>query len=262
MSVLLYPRLTPLAARTRLTEHSGRTIDGLRQGAEPRHPDMYYPATGGEPARQENLDKLAQTIRQTVSYCGYPAAAIDASRIAADRAVALALIDNMTLQPAEASARDLWTFLAVQLVPDVVAWRWQHSTSEERWICTDITRHAFGRLWWHAYTLTTITPDGHRDASLLDKVTESDLNQIFERRTIGGRPALARAIVRAVTDPDLAPQHIARRRVIRDVSKRIRRLLPFTMFLALSEADLQRRIDELVRESVAALPHGLAAQAP
>ncbi|MEV6846566.1 DUF6339 family protein [Actinoplanes sp. NPDC051411] len=253
MTLLLYPRLTPLAARAGLTEQTGKTLDALRRGAGPRHPDMYYAATGGEPASVEHLTRLADKLRDSVTHHGYPHPGTEASRIAADRALAAAMIDNMCLRPAEAAAKDLWTFLAVQLVPDVVAWRWQSPTSEQRWICSDITRHALGRLWWQAYTLGVVTADGSTDIALLQRLSESDLNQIFERRTIGGRPALARAIVRAVTEPDLAPPHIARRRVIRDVTKRVRRLLPFTLFLTLDDERLQARVDDLVRESVKAL---------
>lgn len=262
MTLLLYPRLTPLAARARLAEHSGRTIDALRRGAEPRHPDMYYAATGGEPTGVEHLNRLAETLRQTVTDHGYPEQVTDTSHIAADRALASAMIDNMRLRPSEAAANDLWTFLAVQLVPDVVAWRWQSGASEQRWICSDITRHSLGRLWWQAYTLGTTTGDGRTDTSLLQMLSESDLNQIFERRSIGGRPALARAIARAVTDPDLAPPHIARRRVIRDVTKRVRRLLPFTLFLALHDERLQARADDLVRDSVKALEQTLRTKQP
>ncbi|MEU4244877.1 DUF6339 family protein [Actinoplanes sp. NPDC026619] len=253
MTLLLYPRLTPLAARTGLTEHAGKTLAALRRSAGPRHPDMYYAATGGEPASVEHLTRLADKLRESVANQGYPDDGTDAAHIAADRALASTMIDTMRLRPAEAAAKDLWTFLAIQLVPDVVAWRWQGPTSEQRWICSDITRHALGRLWWQAYTLGTTTADGSTDTALLQRLSESDLNQIFERRAIGGRPALARAIARAVTDPDLASPHIARRRVIRDVTKRVRRLLPFTLFLTLHDERLQARVDDLVRQSVKAL---------
>ncbi|MDI6099237.1 DUF6339 family protein [Actinoplanes sp. NEAU-A12] len=253
MTLLLYPRLTPLAARAVLAEHTGKTLEALRRGAELRHPDMYYAATGGEPAGVEHLTVLADKLRGSVVDHGYPNAVTDAAHISADRALAAAMIDTMRLRPSEAAAKDLWTFLAVGLLPDVVAWRWQSPTSEQRWICSDITRHALGRLWWQAYTLGTRTAVGTTDTALLQRLSESDLNQIFERRAIGGRPALARAIARAVTDPDLAPPHIARRRIIRDVTKRVRRLLPFTLFLTLPDERLQTRIDDLVRESVKAL---------
>lgn len=253
MTLLLYPRLTPLAARARLADHVGRTPDELRHSAEPHHPDMYFAATGGEPARAEHLNRLADLLRETVREHGYPNPATDPARIAADRALASALIHHMQLRPAEAAARDMWTFLAVQLVPDIVAWRWQNATGDQRWICSDITRHALGRLWWQAHTLAVPTADGRTDLTLLELLSESDLNQIFERRTIGGRPALARAIARAVTDPDLAQPHIARRRIIRDVTKRVRRLLPFTLFLALDDDQLQSRVEELVRDSIKAL---------
>jgi hypothetical protein len=253
MKLLLYPRLTPLAARARLAEYTGGTVDDLRRNSEPRHPDMYFAATGGEPASGDHLNRLADTLRQTVTAHGYPEPADDEAHTKADRALAAVLIDHMRLRPAEAGAKDLWTFLAVQLVPDVVAWRWQDTTSDQRWICSDITRHALGRLWWQAYTLGTPTADGGTDTSLLTGLNESELNQIFERRSIGGRPALARAVARAIVNPDFKSPHIAPRRVIRDVTKRIRRLLPFTLFLALDETHLQTRIDELVLESVKAL---------
>jgi hypothetical protein len=253
MTSLLYPRLTPLAARTRLAEHSGKSIDALRKTAEHRHPDMYYAATGGEPASSEHLTALADAIRVAAGRHGYPRSATDSARTGADRTLAAALFRLMHLNPAEAAVKDSWTFLSVQLVPDVVAWRWEATTSTERWLCLDITRHSLGRLWWHAYTLGIPSADGGVDLTLLERLTESDLNQIFERRSIGGRPPLARAIARSVTDAELVPADIARRRVIRDVTSRVRRLLPFTMFLAVDDTRLQARIDQLVRDAVQAL---------
>jgi hypothetical protein len=253
MSLLLYPRLTPLTAQAQLNLNRGKDIDDLARAADVYHPDMQYAPTGGEPASAEHLRLIADTVRGIAKNYGYPYPSANNARIACDRAMAATLFREMRLLPVEAAAKDIWTFFSVVVVPDVVEWRWQAAPNpEQRWICSDITRHSIGRLWWQAFTLGTRTDDGI-DLTLLEMLTESDLNQIFEKRSIGGRPALARAIARAIADPAVVPPTMPRRPVIRDVTKRIRRLLPFTLFLALDEPTLALRIDDLVRDSLNAL---------
>ena len=118
----------------------------------------------------------------------------------------------------------------------------------ERWIGTGLVRHALARLWWQAHALAE-TRHGCPDYGLLDRLSESDLNQIFERRTIGGTPPLAREL----TAPRLQNTVLPRRAVVRDVTKRLRRLLPYTSFTSLDETVIQHRMHALVSQSIEAL---------
>ena len=203
---------------------------------------------------RDQLERLAMTVRDCARRFGYPDSMKqgDQRLVEFDKSLARALFGEMGLVPSEAAVPEIWTFMAVRLLPDVVAWRWQQGFNEERWIGRTLVRHTFGRLWWQAYALGVPTQYG-RDFSLLDALTESDLNQIFERRSIGGNAELARALAVELTDPRIASSSLPRRDVVRDVTKRVSRLIPFTSFPALDETQLRARLRSLADESLKAL---------
>jgi hypothetical protein len=99
----------------------------------------------------------------------------------------------------------------------------------------------FSRLWWQALTFGSPTEVGGIDFSLLRRLSESDLNQLTERRSIGGNPRLARALARAVLESDAA-----RREVIREVTPKLRRRLAFIDFSSLSDSQIDDQIRSLI----------------
>ncbi|WP_350274845.1 hypothetical protein [Kribbella sp. HUAS MG21] len=149
----------------------------------------------------------------------------------------------MDITWAEAGTRSIWSFVALVPLPEVTYWRFG-VTNVERWVATDLTRHTWARLWWQAVVFES-------DPELLGLLTESDLNQLLERRAIGGDPRLVRCIARAVVQGDLAG--IPRRRVIRDVSQRLVRHLAFVDVRALDVRTLIDWCTYLVGESVASI---------
>ena len=95
----------------------------------------------------------------------------------------------MALVPAEAAVPEVWTFVACQLVPDVVMWRWGRD-NQERWLGRGLVRHAFGRLWWQAHVLVEKI-DGDCDYRLIDRLSEADLNQVFLHLLVNTAQAIA-----------------------------------------------------------------------
>ena len=250
---LLYPQLDRLAAQASLREHVLRSPAQLAASAGAEDPAAVYAATGGVVAPIGHIRALADGIRDIARAAGCPSPSSVAQRSAFDRQLGPYLRSEMDLDPAHAAAGDMWTFFAVRVVPDVVAWRFGFE-NEERWICSDLTRHALGRLWWQAYALEERRGD-QVSYDLLEVLSESELNQVFERRSIGGTPALARAVIRAVAQYR-PPAGVARRDLIRDATKRLRRLLPFTSFLCLPEPVLYSRVREVFEASGEALASG------
>ncbi|MFF4104050.1 DUF6339 family protein [Streptomyces sp. NPDC001903] len=247
---LLYPRITPAEAAALLTEYDALSVEDLEKRAGVS-PVAFYGTTGGHPADVAHLESLAQDLRACAQGAGYPQAPDDRNKILFDRAAAKILHATMDITPAEAGQPDMWTHFATCLVPDVVAWRFG-TRAPKRWIGAGLVRHTLARLWWQAHVLA-VTREGSTDYGLLDDLTESDLNQIFERRAIGGTPPLARALARELTTPRLYGAAVPRRDVVRDTAKRLRRLLPYTSFTSLDEAVVQRRVHALVSESIEAL---------
>ena len=107
------------------------------------------------------------------------------------------------------ATEDWWSFVALVPLPQLTYWRFGFG-NRERWIAGDLTRHTWARLWWQAVVF-----EGH--VELLAALSESDLNQLLERRIIGGDPRLTRALRHAVT----GCQEASRRILIRDAAKRL-----------------------------------------
>jgi hypothetical protein len=252
----LYPRLPDHEGRLLIRQFDGLSPTDIRSRAQLNHPGNTYAPTGGVPAGVEHLRNCASAIRDCAGNHGYPSTApgLRAGTIF-DHRLAPLLHQTMDLVPAEAAAPEVWTFVACQLVPDVVMWRWGLG-NQERWLGRGLVRHAFGRLWWQAHVLVDES-NGVRDYRLLDRLSEADLNQVFERRTIGGVPPLARALAHELTTAAVDAADVPRRDIVRDVTKRLRRLLPYTTFLGVDESIVRRRVAELVQESIQQLgiPH-------
>ncbi|MBT9293985.1 hypothetical protein M2405_001513 [Rhodococcus erythropolis] len=90
-------------------------------------------------------------------------------------------------------------------------------------------------------TFATVV-DGVADYSLLRKLSESDLNQITERRSIAGVTPLARSIARILIEGG------GQRKVLRDAVPRLRRLMAFIDFSILSDEQLDDRVRAIFRE--------------
>ncbi|HEY9264081.1 MAG TPA: DUF6339 family protein [Mycobacterium sp.] len=127
-------------------------------------------------------------------------------------------------------------------MPDLTRWRFGSDRNPERWIATDLTRHTWSRAWWQGTLFA-----GHLE--LLDELTESDLNQILERRVIGGDARLATEIARAVLDVEKTGS-VSRRALIRDTTARLRRRLAFVDARALSDDDVEDMCRGIAQESL------------
>jgi hypothetical protein len=242
----LWPRLGPTVARTIYHGLRRRTIQELASGSRPTHDRVTYAATGGRRVPQSEIIALTDDLRRTAHEFGYPKPAEDAQRIAFDRAGAEVLYARMDITSVEAAHNGVWNFLALVAAPDLVLWRWTGSTNVERWICTDRTRHMFARLWWQALTFHIRTEDERPDHSLLRSLSESDLNQITERRSIAGNPRLAQAVARMLAS---APAETRRRDLLRTITPRLRRRLAFIDFAVLTDEQLDDHLRALARDA-------------
>lgn len=241
----LWPRLRKSQAileYRKLAEHPAR----LTKASRPAHPQMTYAATGGRRVDDDTVTALAETIRATAIDFGFPSPASDSERIAFDRAAAEQIYRAMSITGAEAGVREIWSFLAVVAIPDVTRWRFP-GDNLERWIASDLTRHMYARLWWQARTFAVTRGDGSLDFSLLRGLSESDLNQLTERRSIGGLAPLARSIAR-VLDTE-GRQGSERRSDLRYATAKIRRLLAFIDFSGLSDDQIDDRVRAVLHEA-------------
>ncbi len=232
---MLWPRLTASVASAMYLE--------ARQGQltpAGSHPAQFFAPVGGRRITPGEVALMASDIRRLAEEFGFPHRSDTSARIAFDRAAAPRVRENMDLSWSEAAARDIWSFLALVALPDVTSWRFG-SDNQERWVASDPNRHTWSRLWWQAIVFED-------DFALLSELTESDLNQLFERRRIGGDPRLARAIARAVVSRTADGE--GRREIIRDVTARVRRRLAWADMYSLESDVLGSVMSQFVEESI------------
>ncbi|MBF4513631.1 hypothetical protein ITJ66_14165 [Plantibacter sp. VKM Ac-2885] len=207
------------------------------------HPAQVYAPVGGARADEHKLAEARTMLFEVAVAFGFPDVPPDAGRIAFDRAAAAVIVIAFDLTWAEAGARDVWSFVSLVLMPDITRWRFSDSVNRERWIATDLTRHMWSRLWWQG------TIFGNDD-DLLRALSESDLNQLLERRSIGGDPNLVRSLGRAVVQSE---RQVTRRELIRESTARIRRRLAFIDARTLSQLQLDAMCAAIVDESASAI---------
>jgi hypothetical protein len=164
-------------------------------------------------------------------------------RTAFDKEAAAAIFADMRITSFEASQPDVWSFLSLVAMPNITRWRFG-IRNPERWIASDLTRHMFSRLWWQAFTFG-IETGGELDLSLLSQLKESDLNQLTERKSIGGNHRLVRIVA-----AELTRDGGSRRDVLRDFAPRLRARTPFIEFASLSDDQLRRTVRTLLDEDV------------
>lgn len=222
----LWPRLPETIAES---EFEVLPRDGPRTGAL-RHPAQIYTPVGGARATDADIRALIERLEHVARRYGFPTAQPAPVRVAFDREAATALRVSLDLSWSEAGQPGTWSFVALVVVPHLTYWRFG-TNNPERWIASDLTRHTWARLWWQAVVFES-------DPQVFHDLTESDLNQLLERRTLGGDARVTCALARAIVER--TPEGgTPRRAVIRDATARLRRRLEFIDPAAIGDADLR-----------------------
>ena len=237
---MLYPRLPDEVARNIYAE----VTDHARLKPALQHFAQTYAPVGGRRATEPEIERFAVAARDLATQYGFPEPASDSKRIQFDRAAAALLGATLELSWAEASSAGVWSFIALVVLPDLTAWRFKGS-NVERWIASDLTRHTWARLWWQWIVFQP-------DLALLDELSESDLNQLLERRSIGGDPRLVVVLGRGVLNAGELGA-VPRRALIRDVTARAMRQLAYIDVRSLDDDDLHSLCSSLVQESLGSL---------
>lgn len=206
------------------------------------HADQTWAPIGPRVA-EKKIKSFADALTALAGEYGYPLTS--SQNIAFDRAAAGLMRNHLDLTWAEAGNRDLWSFVSLVVLPHVTMWRFGVE-NRERWVASDLTRHTWARLWWQALVFA-----GNED--VLAALSESDLNQLLERRSIGGDPRLVVTLAKAII---ATPPTFARREVIRHVTPRLRRYLAFVDARALNENQLEEMCRVLCGQTLAALGSG------
>jgi hypothetical protein len=221
--VLLYPRLSPRAARTLLVQLSQLTMPELQAVAGASHEDEVFPATGGTRATAPQLQALRERVVELAMSAGFPAEVGQDAAARFDVAVG-AQLAALPMTPGEAARDDVWAFLTLVLLPDVACWRFPDRN--ERRLLGGV-RNAFQRMWWRAFVL--------RDAEAQDpwhllRLPEDALVGLMERPGISSNPRVALEIARTIEHLAGTVPSASREDAWRDAYKRIRQRIPIVNF--------------------------------
>lgn len=268
----LYPRLLSNDAQALFDRYSSMLIDDeltaadLSDHAGPATDDCIFASTGPQHVSEDELRELRYAVVELARQCGFPGESpTTASRVSFDRRARRALLERTGLFPAEAAVYEVWSFVALRLLPDVAFWRWPAAAiregsgdlrhNRERFVGVDLTRHAFGRLWWTGLLATARASDRTKPFEWIEIIGEADLDQIFTRRdAYGASPEAFRSILRcwaqAIGPGGILEGARDRRLVHRDALKRLLRRGAFVRYDLLEEAELDETVRELYREAM------------
>lgn len=181
----LWPRLPLPRARARVSQLVGRSLEELERASVGATGSLLFAPTGGAPVDQATIRSLRQDLDRTAVRAGYPSIRTRAAHATFDDA-ALRLLADFPIPVGEAIRPETWAWIAVELVPHLVTWRWTDKNgkvSTERFAGT-LVRNSLGRLWYQANRLD-------RGRTHPDRWLYSDLFTSDQAVALLERPGLA-----------------------------------------------------------------------
>ena len=257
----LFPRLLDVFAVSEYERIRTESPVALASAVKTQHEMQIWPAVGSR-VTAPDLDGLRNATLDAigVAHGRWPEQPSAGQVVEVDRRIARALFDDGGLTVSEGSSREVWSFLALVLKPDVVRWRAGGSVAIERFVCRDLTRHTLARLWWRALLFTDGLEDPEAGWALWRKteIGEADMDQLQTRRTTFGRnPTVFRAMIRLYPDviAGAAQAGVSPREVWREAFIGwIGRLGAFTELKALTEDELVSELKWVLKRRVLGIP--------
>lgn len=244
--MLIYPRLPGAIARTIAAELAILPPDEARSRAALEHDAATYAPTGGSRVTTIHLRTVQSSLRSLADE--HLGQAGDAKGATFDLAAARVLHAELQIPAGDAANSGVWQFLTCILCPDIVRLRFpgkEGASDPKRFLSGP--RNTLGRLWWRAHIF--------RDSpGVLEKLGEDEVVQIMERPEVAGHRALVAELSRRldhVSRNSVLPA--SRMIVMRDVMKRVRRLLPVLSFESLETRELEQVVARIFQDSISAL---------
>lgn len=198
-----FPRLSAVQAKVAVAKLLGKSNEQLRLESRVL-PDLEterFAATGMQRVSASELKALQEQVRIQMNATGYPDGGVGA-RADVDRAIARTLA-GLDLPIGEMLRPDVWTWMAIHLLPDYLSWRWAKSDGSitEARVSGSIHRNALGRLWLRGVVFDRGTGSSDR-WGLMDRIPEDGAMAILERTTVSADHRLARAVAQAWVDTE------------------------------------------------------------
>ncbi|WP_133248842.1 hypothetical protein [Pseudomonas sp. CC120222-01a] len=151
-----------------------------------------FAPTGGSPISTKTLVELRLEILRIKDECQSQRKTLRSDFSSFDFRVAILLINKDFLSSGECFRDDVWAFLSIVVMPDIVSWRFGGSV--ERYFGG--VRNTFQRLWMRGMLFDRGMQSDNR-WGLLSELSEDAFLQIVERPGIASSPVIATALAEA-----------------------------------------------------------------
>ena len=151
-----------------------------------------------------------------------------------DRKLAEFLYSNLDITPSMASDIEMWAYLNIILIPDVVTWRWLNKgvVNPERFILP--TRNYLGSLWW-SYVIYRYDSN---DSDKYDTISADQFAGFFERTNSRGLPNYIHKFVLFLEKQASIDHKKVENDVIREMNKLLKIEFAYRDYLCLSEEEI------------------------
>lgn len=239
MATTLLPRLDLLLATTFLKNLGPENLKFSEQNFERLKERAQFAASGGSPIEMEELFNLRNRLLELAKNQGFPLNNSMHAKTTFDKEATKFIAEIKLFNSAEVMRDDIWTFICVALIPDIVQWRFP-SANHERFLGG--VRNTLQRLWFRAMALDR-GPDSINRWELVEELTEDAFVQITERAAIAADTLLARAIAEGWIRMANAIGRTKMENIMRRAIILIRLRNQVELLSSLNERSLSKRVD-------------------
>ena len=242
--MILFPRLSKLAAERRLDEIRSLSISELSIADVAITDEATFAQTGGHRTTAKDLTKIRQSVLKIAQRFGFPDSGTEKTKAEFDAICAVWLRKQAAIEVGEGFRDGLWSYLTIELLPDVAAWRFPKKNARR---FLGGVRNTFQRLWMRAFLLDHAN-DAKTLREYLTSLQEDSFVQLIERPGSSANPyissRIAAAWIRASSNSDYGPMEGLHRKVMKELTQ-IGAVISIDY---LPEDELDSMLDELYEE--------------
>ena len=184
----------------------------------------------GDMVLYEELDSLRQDTISLARKYGFGTNNIGSSlKLNFDKALGCLIYEKMNITPSVAATLPMWQFLNLQLLPDIVFWRWgnskEHFYSERR--------NYLGTQWWRYYLFS----NSEESLRTYSKLNDAEIAELYERSGSRGLPEHIFEISKWFLQLSQTAIIKNEREMFRSVLKKYNAELGFRNYFSLSKED-------------------------
>jgi hypothetical protein len=217
--MILYPRLSKLAAERRFEQIRGLSIQKLDVDEVVISDEATFAQTGGQRITPEQLKKIRQSVVKIAQRFGFPKSGTEKTKAEFDAICAVWLRKQAGIDIGEGFRDGVWAYLTIELLPDVAAWRFPQKNSRR---FLGGVRNTFQRLWRRAFLLDYAN-DARTLREYLTSLQEDSFVQLIERPGSSANPYIsshiAAAWIRASKNPKSGPMEGLHRMVMKELTQ-------------------------------------------